>query len=569
MELMHIPLSELAIAKVNVRHGVKKADYKDLIPSIKERGILQPLLVRKNGRGYEIIAGRRRFLAACSLEKEGLEVEAVPCAIMAKGDDAAAVEASLIENVAHLPMDDMDQFEAFQRLLKEGRSIEDIANVFGVTELTLKRRLAIANLAPKIRQLYRTEDIDAETLRALTMASKQQQKDWLVLYEDEEQQAPMGQGLRRWLHGGQNISTKNALFDLASYQGEIVSDLFGEESYFANPDSFWALQDKAIAAKRDELIAQGWTRVEVMPRGDRFHEWDFEKMAKKKGGAVFITTSDRGEVELHEGYLSRAEARKRDKQETGEAAPPKAAKPELTAPMQNYVELHRIAAIRLELLNHPQIALRLVLAHMIVGSNLWMVKPEPMKAAKPEIGASVAANLATTAFEERRRELLTLCGFEEDRSELVKPNGDDYSLAHLFTRLLKLPEDDVLRLLALAMAETLASGTATAEAVAMATSATLNDWRLDDTFFDLLGGKDVVQAMLADIASPAVADGNKGETAKVQKGIIKDFLHGTNGREHKMDWLPPYFQFPPQAYTERGGVCAVDRWNIAASLFTA
>jgi ParB family chromosome partitioning protein len=569
MELMHIPLSELAIAKVNVRHGVKKADYKDLIPSIKERGILQPLLVRKNGRGYEIIAGRRRFLAACSLEKEGLEVEAVPCAIMAKGDDAAAVEASLIENVAHLPMDDMDQFEAFQRLLKEGRSIDDIANVFGVTELTVKRRLAIANLAPKIRQLYRNEDIDAETLRALTMASKQQQKDWLVLYEDEEQQAPMGQGLKRWLLGGQNISTRTALFDLATYQGEIVSDLFGEESYFANPDSFWALQDKAIEAKRDEYLAQGWTRVEVMPRGDRFHEWDFEKTAKKKGGAVFITTSERGEVELHEGYLSRAEARKRDKQETGEAEPPKAAKPELTAPMQNYVDLHRLAAIRLELLNHPQIALRLVLAHMIVGSNLWMVKPEPMKAAKPEIGASVAINPATLAFEERRRELLTLCGFEEDRTELVRPNGDDYSLTHLFARLLKLPEDDVLRLLALAMAETLACGTATTEAVAMTTSATLSDWRPDDTFFDLLGGKDVVQAMLADIASPAVADGNKSETSKVQKGIIKDFLNGTNGREHKMDWLPPYFQFPPKAYTERGGVSAVDRWNTAASLFNA
>jgi ParB family transcriptional regulator, chromosome partitioning protein len=569
MELMHIPLSELAIAKVNVRHGVKKADYKDLIPSIKERGILQPLLVRKNGRGYEIIAGRRRFLAACSLEKEGLEVEAVPCAIMAKGDDAAAVEASLIENVAHLPMDEMDQFEAFQRLLKEGRNVTDIAHIFGVTELTVKRRLAIANLAPKIRQLYRTEDIDAETLRALTMASKQQQKDWLSLYEDEEQQAPMGQGLKRWLLGGQNISTKTALFDLATYQGEIVSDLFGEESYFANPDSFWALQDKAIAAKRDELLAQGWTRVEIMPRGDRFHEWDFEKTAKKKGGAVYITASERGEVELHEGYLSRAEARKRDKQETDEAEPPKAAKPELTAPMQNYVELHRQAAIRLELLNHPQIALRLVLAHMIVGSNLWMVKPDPLKAAKPEIGASVAANPATLTFEERRRELLTLCGFEEDRSELVRLNGDDYSLAHLFARLLKLPEDDVLRLLALAMAETLACGTASAEAVAMTTSATLNDWRPDDTFFDLLGGKDVVQAMLADIASPAVADGNRNETSKVQKGIIKDFLHGTNGREHKMDWLPPYFQFPPKAYTERGGVGAVDRWNTAAGLFTA
>ena len=62
MDLMHIPLSELSIAKTNVRHGVKKADYADLIPSIRERGILQPLLVRKNGKGYEIVAGRRRYL---------------------------------------------------------------------------------------------------------------------------------------------------------------------------------------------------------------------------------------------------------------------------------------------------------------------------------------------------------------------------------------------------------------------------------------------------------------------------------------------------------------------------
>jgi ParB family transcriptional regulator, chromosome partitioning protein len=197
------------------------------------------------------------------------------------------------------------------------------------------------------------------------------------------------------------------------------------------------------------------------------------------------------------------------------------------------------------------------------------VKPEPMKAAKPEIGASVAVNPATLAFEERRRELLNLCGFEEDRTELVRPNGDDYSLASLFARLLKVPQEDVLQLMALAMAETLACGTVTAEAVAMTTNATLNDWRPDDTFFDLLGGRDVVQAMLADIASPVVADGNKGETTKVQKGIIKDFLRGLNGREHKMDWLPSYFEFPPKAYTERGGVGAVDKWSTAANLYTA
>jgi ParB family transcriptional regulator, chromosome partitioning protein len=567
MDLMHIPLSDLAIAKVNVRHGVRRADYKDLIPSIKERGILQPLLVRKNGRGYEIVAGRRRYLAACALEKDGLEIEAIPCAVMAKGDDAAAVEASLIENVAHLPMDEMDQFEAFQRLVKEGRDIAEIANIFGVTDLTVRRRLAIANLAPKIRHLYRAEAIDGDTLRALTMASKQQQKDWLALYDDAEQHAPTGYALKRWLLGGDQISTRVALFDVASYQEAIVSDLFGEESFFADPTLFWDLQMKAVAAKRDEYLAAGWSRVEVLQQGQHFHNWDHEKTAKKKGGAVFITVSERGEVETHEGYLSRSEARKRERQATSEVEASKPAKAELTAPMQNYVELHRLAAIRLELLNHPQIALRLVLAHMIVGSPLWSVKAEPQKPAKPEIGASVAANPATRFFEERRKELLEVCGFEEDRAELVRPNGDDYRLARLFARLLKLTADDVLRLLALAMAETLACGTAAAEAVAVTTGASLKDWRPDGVFFDLLGGKDVVSAMLADIGSPAVADGNRNETSKVQKGIIKDFLQGTNGREHKADWLPRYFQFPPQAYTERGGIGVVDKWRTVADMF--
>ena len=151
---------------------------------------------------------------------------------MAEGDDAAAIEASLIENVARLSMDDMDQFEAFQRLLKEGRSIADIAETFGVTEITVKRRLAIANLSPKIRQAYRAEEIDSETLRALTLASKQQQKEWLALFEDSEQGAPRGSNLKRWLLGGAQIPTTNAIFDLANYKGEIVSDLFGEESYF-------------------------------------------------------------------------------------------------------------------------------------------------------------------------------------------------------------------------------------------------------------------------------------------------------------------------------------------------
>ena len=498
-----------------------------------------------------------------------MDIEAIPCAVMAKGDDAAAVEASLIENVHRLPMDDMDQFEAFQRLLKEGRTIEEIANTFGVTEIMVKRRLAIANLSPKIRQAYRAEEIDGETLRALTLASKQQQKDWLALFEDSEQGAPRGSNLKRWLFGGSQIPTTNAIFDLTNYKGEIVSDLFGEESYFANPDTFWTLQNEAIAKLKASFEGNGWTRVEIMEQDQRFHEWDYEKTSKKKGGAVFISVSDRGEVEVHEGYLSRAEARKREAKGKGKSdTETKSDKPELTKPMQNYFGLHRHAAVRLELLNHPQLALRLAVAHMIAGSRLWQVRPDPQRADKPEIEASVMQSKAQQAFAEKRQSVCDLLGLDPDRSELVRPNGDDFQTVAVFAQLLKLTDDEVLHVLAFAMAETLEAGTAIVEAVGVNTNTDMSStWAPDDTFLALLAGKDVLHAILSELGGPSVADGNKGETAKVQKGIIRDFITGSNGRPQVQNWLPAYARFPAAAYTDRGGTGSGDSWKKVAALF--
>lgn len=83
------------VATVNVRHGRKSPDVSDILPSIRARGVLQPLLVRPDGEGFEIIAGRRRYFAA-SKAAESDEV-LLPCAVTARGDDTGAMEASLIE----------------------------------------------------------------------------------------------------------------------------------------------------------------------------------------------------------------------------------------------------------------------------------------------------------------------------------------------------------------------------------------------------------------------------------------------------------------------------------------
>jgi ParB family chromosome partitioning protein len=173
MELAHIPLDQLKLTKVNVRNGRKAPDVSDILPSIRERGILQPLLVRPNGESYEIVAGRRRFFAAQKALEETGDFAPVPCAIMAKGDDAAAIEASLLENEARIPMDPMDRYEAFARLAKEGRTLAEIADLFATTEAFVRRTMALANLLPAIKRAYRDDRIEHGTVRLLTMPARQ------------------------------------------------------------------------------------------------------------------------------------------------------------------------------------------------------------------------------------------------------------------------------------------------------------------------------------------------------------------------------------------------------------
>ncbi|TIU42802.1 ParB/RepB/Spo0J family partition protein [Mesorhizobium sp.] len=575
MQLAHIPLDRLNISALNMRHSKRAPDISDILPSVRARGVLVPLLVRPNGtpESFEIVAGRRRYFAAKSLADERGEGEPLPCAIMEDGEDADALEASLIENIDRLDPDEVSQWETFSRLIREGRTIADIAATFGITELMVKRSLALGELLPKIREAYRREEIDAETARYLTMASKAQQKDWQALYVDPEQYAPRGLQLKQWLFGGQSIATKVALFAIEDYPGLIVSDLFGEDSYFADADLFWLKQNEAIAAKRDAYIEAGWSDVIVLEPGQYFHSWDHEKTPKKKGGKVIITVSHRGEVECHEGWLSRKEARRARDQSEGseqEEIAAKPSRPELSGPMQNYVDLHRHAAVRAAMLDHPGTALRLMVAHAIAGSGLWQVRCEPQRTANETIAASLAACKAEAAFAEKRRAALALLGQPDDEATVVGRHSDGYDPAHVFARLLTLSDDDVMRVLTIVMAETLEAGNAVVEALGHHLNVDMGAcWQADDAFFELLRDKEIANVMLADIGGKIVADGNVAEKVKTQKKIIRDFLAGENGREQVETWLPRWMKFPVESYTVRGGFRTADQWARVQPLFAA
>ncbi|WP_448657769.1 ParB/RepB/Spo0J family partition protein [Sphingomonas sp. CJ99] len=566
MELKHIDIAKLSISPVNMRAGRKASDLANILPSVRARGVLVPLIVRQNGSPdtYEIVAGKRRYHAALAVAGEGGDVDALPCAVIDAGDDAAALEASLIENIARLDPDEVTRWETFTRLVREGRRPDQIAAVFGLTELQVKRTLALGNLLPRIRNLYRSEAIDAVTVRHLTLASKTRQREWLAILDDPEARAPTGHALKAWLFGGASISTKVALFDLVGFDGEIVADLFGDDSYFADADAFWAAQHAAITEQAEAYRAAGWREVVILQPGQHFQSWDHEKRSKRQDGKVYIAIGYRGDVTIHEGYLSHKEARQLTKGTAPEAPADKPARPEISAACNDYVDLHRHAAVRARLANAPGIALRVAVAHMIAGSPLWSVRIEQQRAVTT-IVESVELSQSEAAFDARRRAMLAVLGFDGDTPTLTC--GEGLGLADLCARLLPLADEQVLAILAIVMGETLHARSEIVDLLGRHLGVDMASvWQADDALFDLIRDREVLLAMVEEVAGKSVAEANAKATGKVLKTIIRDCLSGENGRAKVEGWVPRWLRFPASGYTARGGVGAVDRTSAVATL---
>lgn len=566
MELKHIELSQLSVSPANMRGVTKKPDLANILPSVRARGILVPLIVRPSAADgdYEIVAGKRRYYAALTVAEECGSIEPLPCAVMEAGDDAAALEASLIENIARLDPDEINRCESFTRLVREGRSIDDIGLTFGLTSLQVKRTLAIGNLLPRIRNLYRAEKIDVVTMRHLTLATKVQQREWLALVDCPEKHAPTGSQLKAWLFGGSAIVAKVAVFDVATYTGEIVSDLFGEDSYFAEADAFWIAQMAEVEKQAEFYRDMGWSDVVVMERGAYFNGWEHERCAKKKGGKVFISISHRGEVACHECYITMKEARQRAK---GQADAPKPVRPEVSAALGNYIDLHRHVAVRASLLSEPGVALRMMVAHAIVGSPLWRVEIEKQRAASHTTAESVEVSASEAAFDKARRTVLDLLGFDPETPTVVGGYDGEHDIAGLFIRLAALSDEAVMGILPVVMGETLSVGSAEVELLGQITGTDIRGCWNDATVLpDLLRDKQLLTAVVAEVAGPQVAEANAGATAKVQRGILVDCLTGNNGRAKVDGWLPRWFAFPPTGYTERGGIGCVERSDNIAPL---
>ena len=215
--------------------------------------------------------------------------------------------------------------------------------------------------------------------------------------------------------------------------------------------------------------------------------------------------------------------------------------------------------MRAELAKHGGVALRALAAHVIASADHYRVDVQSQVCAKEDVQESVETCASETAFDERRRAVLAVLGFDAEDATVTARYHGRRQFAPVFARLLELPDPVVLEIVAIVMGETLMAGSEAVEMIGVHLGVDMAaHWAPDAAFWDLIRDRDVLGRMIAEVAGADVAAANGGEKAKALKAIIADHLEGANGRAKVAPWVPKWMAFPPASYTARGGVGSVE-----------
>lgn len=275
--LRSAPHSSMVRSRMNVRK--KSTDVSELAALIKTQGLLQNLVGYMQMHGdlqtgvVEIVAGGRRLEAIGLLIAEGDLPQDFNIPYLLVTEDEA-IEISMAENRGRENMHPADVYEAMLALTERGRSIDDIAISFNLDALTVKRCLKLANISPRLLDLYRNDEANFEHMMALAISDSHtaQEHAWDSL----GQHARYPNDLRRLLTAQQvNVQTDRlaryvgvSAFEKAG--GVVIRDLFSDSGagYISDVPLLERLAMDRLEKQRGKLAKEGYAWVEIMPRAD-------------------------------------------------------------------------------------------------------------------------------------------------------------------------------------------------------------------------------------------------------------------------------------------------------------
>ncbi|MFC1657801.1 ParB/RepB/Spo0J family partition protein [Candidatus Omnitrophota bacterium] len=160
--ILFVKIDQLRASSFQPREDFDSEHLAELAQSIKEKGVIQPILVRRKGDHYEIIAGERRFRAASLLNLQELPV------IIKDVDDRDSLELSLIENIQRQELNSIEEARAYKYLMEKfNLTQEKISEVLGKARVSVTNVLRLLRLPQEIQQEIKNNRLSFAHGRAL------------------------------------------------------------------------------------------------------------------------------------------------------------------------------------------------------------------------------------------------------------------------------------------------------------------------------------------------------------------------------------------------------------------
>jgi ParB family chromosome partitioning protein len=146
-QIREVPTSRILPNPAQPRLSYEEDSLTELADSIREHGVLQPILVRPVGGQYELIAGERRWRASRMAQRDSIP------AIVVDFDDETALEVSIIENLQREDVSPLEEASMFRKMTDLGYSVRQLAQKIGKDKGYVENRMRLADAPPEIRDL--------------------------------------------------------------------------------------------------------------------------------------------------------------------------------------------------------------------------------------------------------------------------------------------------------------------------------------------------------------------------------------------------------------------------------
>src|SRR5215472_5241530 len=403
MTMQTVALSSLEPGRGNprkTRNGIE-----GLAASIRTDGLLQNLVVKPvkgKGEHYRIVAGERRYRALKLLQERG-ELDgdyAVPVEIRDSLSKDESLRIATVENLQRQNLTPLEEATALTKLIHKGTTLEDVAAQTGLSQTTIKRRLALNGLCEETRAALALGIIGVSQAEAMTLASDEVQRN--ILEEIERGSEYTADDIKATVLDDRP-TVALAIFPLEQYSGTITTDLFAEDetSYFDDREEFSRLQKEGVAqlVKHHEASA-AWVEV---TEDYRLPDWQYREAEEGEQGGVLINLSPTGRVDIRENLVRRDIDRHTAEEIADHPIAPRKVRAAYSSGLCAYIAHHKTAAVQEMLFACPRKA-----KEVAVVARLEKFRPHETMAA---LAREAEPQSAYAVLEGQVREFAAKLGF--------------------------------------------------------------------------------------------------------------------------------------------------------------